>query len=67
MSDQTGSKGDKSSRRAAERITDALQGLAFGSVEVTVHDGKIVQIERREKTRMDVPLEVTPGGENTDS
>ena len=30
----------------------ALQGLSFGSVEVTVHNGKIVQIERKEKFRL---------------
>lgn len=29
-----------------------LQGLRFGSIEVTVHEGRIVQIERREKIRL---------------
>lgn len=31
----------------------ALDGLRFGTVEVTVHNGRIVQIERREKVRLD--------------
>ena len=31
----------------------ALTGLEFGSVVVTVHHGRIVQIERREKMRLD--------------
>lgn len=31
----------------------ALTGLEFGSVVVTVHHGRIVQIERREKVRLD--------------
>jgi hypothetical protein len=31
----------------------ALTGLEFGSVVVTVHHGRIVQIERREKLRLD--------------
>lgn len=30
----------------------ALRGLSFGSVEITVHNGKIVQIERKEKFRL---------------
>lgn len=35
------------------RIEDALAGLRFGAVEITVHDGRIVQIERREKYRFE--------------
>ncbi len=31
----------------------ALAGLRFGTVEITVHNGRIVQIERREKVRLD--------------
>ena len=42
---------DRSS--AFERIARALQGLQFGAVEITVHQGRIVQIERREKLRLD--------------
>ncbi len=34
-----------------DRILDALKGLQFGAVEITVHEGKVVQIERREKLR----------------
>ena len=33
----------------AAQIVEALSGIRFGSVEITVHDGRIVQIERREK------------------
>lgn len=36
-----------------EQIVQALSGLEFGAVEVTVHHGRIVQIERREKLRCD--------------
>lgn len=35
------------------RVLAALRGLRFGSVEVVVHDGRIVQIERREKVRLE--------------
>jgi hypothetical protein len=32
-------------------ILDAVRGLDFGSVEITVHDGRVVQMECRRKTR----------------
>lgn len=32
-------------------IQAALHGLKFGSVEITVHNGQLVQIERKEKFR----------------
>lgn len=31
----------------------ALAGLRYGTVEITVHNARIVQIERREKVRLD--------------
>jgi hypothetical protein len=34
-------------------IAQALKDLRFGSVEIIVHDSKVVQIERREKMRLD--------------
>ncbi|KJH80260.1 sulfur starvation response protein OscA [Stutzerimonas stutzeri] len=33
-------------------IHSALHGLKFGSVEITVHNGEVVQIERKEKFRL---------------
>ncbi|MHA6491950.1 sulfur starvation response protein OscA [Pseudomonas borbori] len=33
-------------------IQTALHGLKFGAVEITVHNGQIVQIERKEKFRL---------------
>ncbi len=36
-------------------IQSALQGLRFGSVEITVHNGQVVQIERKEKFRLQPP------------
>jgi hypothetical protein len=36
-----------------QAILLALKGIRFGSVEITVHDSKVVQIERKEKTRFD--------------
>jgi len=36
-----------------ERIIDSLNGIQFGSVQIVIHDGKIVQIERTEKRRFE--------------
>jgi len=38
-----------------ERIREALRGLSFGTVTVTVQDGLVVQIDRTEKVRLDKP------------
>jgi len=34
-----------------KEILRALSGLNFGSVEIVVHDSRVVQIERKEKVR----------------
>ncbi|MGB7289607.1 MAG: YezD family protein [Candidatus Macondimonas sp.] len=34
------------------QISRLLAGLRFGAIEITVHDGRVVQIERREKIRI---------------
>jgi hypothetical protein len=38
-----------------ERVARALEGLRYGSLELVVHDFKIVRITRVEKTRLDEP------------
>ncbi|WP_029192171.1 YezD family protein [Paenibacillus harenae] len=38
-----------------ERIADQVSGLQYGQVTITVHDGRIVQIDRTERTRYDGP------------
>ncbi len=40
-------------REIAQTILNALRGMRFGSVEITVHDAKVVQIERKEKIRLE--------------
>jgi len=35
----------------AGALAAALRGLRFGSLEVVVHDSRVVQLERREKVR----------------
>jgi len=36
----------------ADKILLAIKDLRFGSVEVVIHDSKVVQIERKEKIRI---------------
>jgi hypothetical protein len=36
-----------------DAIRRAIQRTRYGSVEVTIHDSRVVQIERKEKTRFD--------------
>ena len=48
-------------------IADALAGLEYGAVEIVVHNGRIVQIERREKFRLDSPARsAAPGSRGSD-
>lgn len=37
----------------AKQIAVALRGIRFGSVEITIHESRIVQVERKEKLRFD--------------
>jgi hypothetical protein len=37
---------------ALEQIRDALRGLQFGSVNIIVQDGVVIQIDRTEKKRL---------------
>lgn len=37
------------------RLLETLRGIQFGSVEVTIHEGRIVQFERKEKIRFTAP------------
>lgn len=41
-----------SSDRINSHINSALRGLKYGNVIITVHDSRIVQIERIEKSRI---------------
>ncbi len=37
----------------ADAVVRAIRGVRYGSVEVRIHDGHVVQIERREKLRLE--------------
>ncbi len=36
-----------------ERIRQVLSGLEYGTVQIVVHDGRIVQFDRTERKRFD--------------
>ena len=40
------------SRRTEGQIIQAVRGIRFGSVEIVIQDGRVVQIERKEKIRL---------------
>ena len=37
----------------AEEILQSIKDIQFGSVEIIIHDYKVVQIERKEKRRFE--------------
>lgn len=39
-------------QQALHEIERAIQGIQFGSIEITLHEGRVTQIERREKFRL---------------
>ncbi len=43
-----------------EIVKSKVDGLRFGVVQIIVHDGKITQIERTEKTRLEAPTNALP-------
>ena len=44
---------DETHRHLTQQILRALQEIRYGSVEIIIHDSQVVQIERREKIRID--------------
>jgi hypothetical protein len=39
--------------RVLKFIADAVKSIRYGSVEIVIHDGQVVQIESRQKRRFD--------------
>ncbi|MFT3928934.1 MAG: YezD family protein [Spongiibacteraceae bacterium] len=48
----THTEGTTVDRRVLEEISRALANLRFGSIEITVHDGRVTQIESKRKIRL---------------
>jgi hypothetical protein len=36
-------------------VTEKVKSMRYGIVQIVIHDSKVVQIERTERTRFDVP------------
>jgi hypothetical protein len=43
-------------RKLALEILGALRGVRYGTVDITVHDGRVVQIDRHERHRFPVAI-----------
>jgi len=39
------------SRKIKEELLESIEKISFGEVVVTIHDSKIVQVEKKEKKR----------------
>jgi hypothetical protein len=50
---QPGGPIDETHSHLTQKILRAIQEIRFGSVEIIIHDSRIVQIERKEKIRID--------------
>lgn len=46
----------------ADRILTAVRSVRYGAIELVIHDGRVVQIEKREKIRLS-PSDRTAGAE----
>jgi len=60
MSPSLGSLVEQDQASILREIHSALRDLRFGAVEITVHNGQVVQIERREKFRLQAQPPRTP-------
>jgi hypothetical protein len=46
-------KGTKVTKEELNKIKEAIENVRFGSVTIIVQDGKVIQIEKHEKIRLD--------------
>jgi hypothetical protein len=37
-------------------LRQALRSIRYGAIELTIHDGRVVQLEQRQKVRLDAEL-----------
>jgi hypothetical protein len=44
-------KANEQNSSLLQALLSAINSLRFGSVEITVHEGRVTQIEKREKVR----------------
>lgn len=53
MSEQRKKVDEKENLKPERLVAELLKDLRYGTLEIVVHDGRIVQVERREKLRFD--------------
>jgi len=51
---------DTATPEVVKRILRALAGIEYGSVQITIQDSKVIQIERSQKARFSRPLDIPP-------
>ena len=51
-----------SERKLVREVLHALRGIRFGSVVLTVHDGRLVEIHRTERIRRGAPRQEVSEG-----
>ncbi len=51
VSDLSSAAADDSPESVANAVLTALGGLRYGTIEVVLHDGRVVQVSRTEKFR----------------
>lgn len=51
-------------QQVMEKIANLLEGLEFGTVQITVHDSQITQIDRLEKYRFPLQRKTGPSPSN---
>lgn len=47
--------GEDALQEAMEEILRSIKNVRFGSIEIIIHDSRVVQIERKEKMRFAPP------------
>lgn len=48
---QTDKVGSEQTPRAVQTVLDALEKLKFGAIQLTVHEGRLVQVDVTERHR----------------
>jgi hypothetical protein len=56
------SKGEVINEKLIRRIAESLKGIKFGHVLITVHNHKVVQIDRTYKSRCEITVQEIDGG-----
>ncbi len=58
---QETTKGEPINEKLIRRIADSLKGIKFGQVLITVHNHKVVQIDRTDKNRCELAVQIRDG------